>query len=104
MAKPMKQKAQKVRVVYTGRVQGVGFRMTVHEIAKNHPVLGSVCNVTNGTVELVAVGAGSELVDFLEAIDQRMSRYIENCSVDWLDGEEGEFDCFSIAPDKWGGT
>ena len=93
---------QKVRVIYTGRVQGVGFRMTVREIAKKHKVHGSVCNVANGSVELLAVGSGSSLMKFLEAIDQSMSRFIEGCTVDWLDGAEGEFEDFSIAPDKWG--
>jgi len=93
---------QKVRVIYTGRVQGVGFRMTVSELAQKHSVVGSVCNVADGTVELVAIGKSDSLMSFLEAIDRRMSRNIVNCIVDWMDGEEGEFTDFSITHDKWG--
>lgn len=94
---------QKVKVVYSGRVQGVGFRMTVRDLACQFPVAGTVCNTSAGTVELEAVGQSQALIAFLEAIDQRMSRNIENCQLDWLDGSLDEFEGFSIAPDKWGG-
>jgi len=93
---------QKVRVIYSGRVQGVGFRMTVYELAQEYSVFGSVCNVSDGTVELIAVGQSKALMDFLEAVDARMSRNIVNCIVDWLDAEPQEFIDFKIKPDQWG--
>lgn len=95
---------QKVKVIYSGRVQGVGFRMTVRDLAEPFPIVGSVCNVSDGTVELVAIGETQSLLAFLQAIDKRMSRYIENCLLDWQDASTNEFTEFSIGPDKWGGN
>ncbi|MFO0941856.1 MAG: acylphosphatase [Pirellulales bacterium] len=94
---------RKVKVIYSGRVQGVGFRMTTQQIAFRFEVSGTVCNVSDGTVELVAVGAQQELSQFLAAIDERFSRNIENALIDWSDGRLGEFIGFSVLPDKWGG-
>lgn len=93
---------RKVKAIYSGRVQGVGFRMTVRDVATQFPVQGRVCNVADGTVELIAVGSSEALSSFLAAIDGRMSRNIENCLLDWGDAQEGEFTDFAIGPDKWG--
>ncbi|MEM9184933.1 MAG: acylphosphatase [Planctomycetota bacterium] len=41
---------------YAGRVQGVGFRRAVAQMARTHNVRGYVKNLPNGTVELVASG------------------------------------------------
>jgi len=54
------------KVYYEGRVQGVGFRWTVHDIAKGYEVTGTVRNLTDGRVELVV--AGPETASFLKAI------------------------------------
>lgn len=41
-----------VHVIFSGRVQGVGFRATVQWIAAELGVKGTVCNLPNGTVEV----------------------------------------------------
>lgn len=94
---------RKVKVIYSGRVQGVGFRMTTRDIAMRFPVSGTVCNVSDGTVEMEAVGEEAILSQFLGAIDERFSRNIENALIDWSDGRLGEFVGFRVLPDKWGG-
>jgi acylphosphatase len=91
---------QKISVIYSGRVQGVGFRMTVRDLASKYPVTGSVCNVSDGSVLLEAIGRSTDLLAFLEDIDRSMSRNIENCLLNWLDGNEHEFTGFSIGPDR----
>lgn len=53
------------RVVFSGRVQGVGFRYTACGIARKHPVTGFVRNQPDGTVELVAQGSTTAINDFL---------------------------------------
>lgn len=56
-------------VHYEGRVQGVGFRYTVKNIARGFEVTGTVRNLPDGRVELVAVSADpAELGAFLEEI------------------------------------
>ncbi len=57
-----------VRVHYDGRVQGVGFRWTVKRLACEFDVAGTVRNLPDGRVELVARGETDELDAFLEAV------------------------------------
>lgn len=64
------------RVIYRGRVQGVGFRATVHSIASQHPVVGFVRNLRDGTVELVADGADEDVEAFLAAVAEHLDGYI----------------------------
>ena len=47
------------RVLYSGRVQGVGFRYTTQALAAGHPIAGYVRNLPTGEVELVAEGEES---------------------------------------------
>ncbi len=62
-ASPVRQ-----RVVFHGRVQGVGFRYTTASIAKRHPVVGYVKNLPDGAVELVAEAEPIVLEQFLADI------------------------------------
>lgn len=89
---------ERVQVTYTGRVQGVGFRATVADLAKQFPVSGCVRNHTDGSVRLLAEGEPAELVGFLEAIQKRLARYIVDCQDRWNPLESPEFSSFSIAP------
>lgn len=57
------------QVIYSGRVQGVGFRYTVKRIATGFEVRGWVRNLDDGRVELQASASESdELEDFLQAV------------------------------------
>ena len=56
------------RVLFQGRVQGVGFRYTTASIAWRHPVVGFVRNLPDGSVELVAEAEPFVLDQFLADI------------------------------------
>lgn len=58
------------RVIYEGRVQGVGFRYTVKDLARGFEVTGWVRNLPDGTVELQAMGEKDELAAFLREISE----------------------------------
>jgi acylphosphatase len=59
------------QVLYSGHVQGVGFRASVKNIARGYEVTGSVKNLHDGRVELRAQSVDEdELQDFLTAIDE----------------------------------
>lgn len=69
------------RVLYSGRVQGVGFRYSAQGLAASCPVAGYVRNLSTGQVELVAEGESEAVQDFLEAVSRRMANYITSTAV-----------------------
>jgi acylphosphatase len=64
-------------VHYTGQVQGVGFRATAEEIARNYRVTGWVKNLPDGRVQLLAEGPEEEVRRFLTAIQDQWRKNIE---------------------------
>lgn len=56
------------RVIFEGRVQGVGFRYSVKQIALGFDLVGTVKNLTDGTVELEVMGDGDEVSEFIDEI------------------------------------
>jgi acylphosphatase len=56
------------RVIFEGRVQGVGFRYTVKDLARGFDVCGWVKNLPDGTVELQVAGEPDEVESFLREI------------------------------------
>ena len=65
------------QVFYEGRVQGIGFRYTVRQIATGFDLTGSVRNLPDGRVELLASGESGEVDAFLQAIrDSSLGSFI----------------------------
>lgn len=60
------------RTIYSGRVQGVGFRYTAQRVAGGFPINGFVRNLPDGTVELVAEGTEKDVAGFLAVVAQQM--------------------------------
>jgi acylphosphatase len=83
------------RVRYQGRVQGVGFRATSRRVAEQFQVTGFVRNEPNGTVLLVAEGAGSEVDHFLAAIQTTLGRFVTGHDLR-DEPPTGEWDFFEI--------
>lgn len=64
-------------VLFEGRVQGIGFRYSVRQIATGFDLTGWVRNLPDGRVELLAAGAPAELDAFLQAIrDSHLAAFI----------------------------
>ena len=59
-------------VVFSGAVQGVGFRYTTCRLAGGYEVTGTVRNLPDGRVECVVEGSRGEIDAFLAAIRGRM--------------------------------
>jgi acylphosphatase len=60
----------RVRLLVSGRVQGVGFRWFVREAARQHRLAGWVRNRSDGSVELEASGEDGAFREFIETIRQ----------------------------------
>lgn len=70
------------QVFYEGRVQGVGFRYTVKQTAREYDVRGWVRNLTDGRVELQVVGEEEEVDGFLDGIaDSELTHFIKGSTV-----------------------
>lgn len=59
-------------IIFSGHVQGVGFRYTTLQIAKEFEVAGFVCNFPDGRVEVEVEGQSEEIKAFVGAIEERM--------------------------------
>ncbi|MCE0497953.1 MAG: acylphosphatase [Methylacidiphilales bacterium] len=89
---------QRVIVFYSGRVQGVGFRVTARRLACGYNVVGAVRNVSDGRVELIAEGTRSELEAFLTGIvESELSGFIAKKSETWQEAQ-GDLRGFVIVP------
>jgi acylphosphatase len=63
-------------VFFSGHVQGVGFRFSAMQAAKEFEVAGYVRNLTDGRVQLEAEGAEREVAAFIDAVQDRMHGHI----------------------------
>lgn len=87
--------SERREVLFSGRVQGVGFRYTTREVARRFAVTGFVTNLPDGRVRLVAEGKPAELDRFVQAVSEAMERYIGHVETERLP-VAGEFADFSI--------
>jgi len=86
----------RLTVVYGGRVQGIGFRHTVKQVAMGFELTGTVRNLPDGRVELVAEGRGEELEAFRTAIrNEGLAGFIQSEQVDY-GSAQNEFRGFDI--------
>ncbi len=73
-----------MQVLYSGQVQGVGFRYSVKSVANGFDVTGTVRNLPGGGVELIAEGVREELEAFRQAIrESGLDHFIRNEEVSW---------------------
>ena len=80
---------------FTGRVQGVGFRYTALQVAREFDISGFVANLPDGRVQLEAEGSPDQIEGFIAAVEERMHGHVKK--VDRLkDTREAQFTGFSI--------
>src|SRR5439155_25702408 len=89
-------KRKRLQIFYSGRVQGVGFRYTVKTVACGFDITGTVRNLPDGRVELIAEGDNTELEEFRKALqDSEVGGFIRNEEISWSDAG-GKFRGFEI--------
>jgi acylphosphatase len=83
-------------VFYSGSVQGVGFRYTAKTDATGYELTGTVKNLPDGRVELVAEGTRAELDAYRAALrDAGLAGFIRDEQVSWA-AAKNEFRGFEI--------
>lgn len=85
-----------MQIYYSGTVQGVGFRYSVKSVANGFEVTGTVRNLADGRVELLAEGTKDELEAFRQGIrDAGLDHFIHKEDITWNDAKN-EFRGFEI--------
>lgn len=87
---------KRAHVFYSGRVQGVGFRLTAEETAQQFGVVGWIKNLRDGRVELLGEAEEAVLQQFLAAIrNGPMKKFINDVEISWSQASDS-FDEFEI--------
>ncbi|MCX5681096.1 MAG: acylphosphatase [Candidatus Omnitrophica bacterium] len=82
-------------IIYSGIVQGVGFRFTAQRFAKELDVGGWARNLSDGRVEIIAEGSKEKVQEFIDRLDEHFGHYIESRQINFS-SSEGVLSDFSI--------
>lgn len=87
---------QRIRILISGDVQGVGFRAWTLRFAQGKSLTGWVKNREDGAVEVVAEGAKKDLEELIKACHRGPEvAWVEKVDVTWSKGT-GEFVGFEV--------
>ena len=87
--------AERRRVLYSGTVQGVGFRWRTEYTLRGLPITGYVKNLPDGRVELVLEGSPADNLEALRRVREALGRFIANEAGE-IASPTGEFRDFGI--------
>ena len=87
---------KRVHAIYSGIVQGVGFRFSARYLANKYKFNGWVKNTADGKVELDIEGDDDKVDKILKELRQELGRYISDVSYKELPFS-GKYDDFQIA-------
>lgn len=90
---------KKVRLIVSGRVQGVGFRYSTYAIALQiGDIYGRVWNNDDGTVEILAQSQdAAKMAKFIQEVRKRPSQWAKVTYVDVKMDNSEDFKDFRIA-------
>lgn len=78
---------KRLEAFFTGKVQGVGFRYTASQVITGFDLQGTIRNLTDGRVELILEGEESEILAYLEELDQtHLPDRIKERELVWSEG------------------
>ena len=69
------------RIIFIGRVQGIGFRFTTLNIANRCNLTGLVRNLPDGSVEMIAQGIAEDIDDCVRDIQESFTGCINQTKV-----------------------
>lgn len=86
---------KQIHVYYSGRVQGVGFRYTAQNLARELGIYGWVKNLDDGRVEICLEAEEEKLRQFLTRTSEYFKKYIRDTDIEYS-AATGEFKNFEI--------
>ena len=84
------EEERRYRIVFSGNVQGVGFRYEVWRMAEKLKVTGFAQNLTNGNVLVEAQGNKDKLIYLVEYMNKIPRIYIDKVEIDEIEMKEEE--------------
>jgi len=69
-------------VIFQGNVQGVGFRYTAQQIAREYDVTGLVRNLPDGTVEMLIQGPPQDIDNCIQEVQDFFTGYIRDTQIE----------------------
>jgi acylphosphatase len=80
-------------IIFSGRVQGVGFRFTAFDKANRHQLTGFVRNLRDGTVEMLIQGNSDDIDSCIKDIENAFNGYIRETRIEEVafNPKHGEF-------------
>ncbi len=70
------------RIIFTGRVQGVGFRFTARRAASRRQLTGFVRNLWDGTVEMLIQGRSEDIDDCIQDLKEYFAGYLKETRIE----------------------
>lgn len=68
-------------IIFSGTVQGVGFRFTALRTANRYKLTGFVRNLPDGSVEMIAQGETGDIGHCIKDIKQHFGSYISEAKI-----------------------
>ena len=69
-------------IIFTGRVQGIGFRFTALSAANHYKLTGFVRNIRNGDVEMLAQGPPDDIDKCVQEIKKTIGSYVAEVKIE----------------------
>ncbi len=69
-------------IIFSGSVQGIGFRFTAFNIANQYQLTGFVRNLPDGTVEMLAQGNPDDIANCIRDINESFPGYITETTIE----------------------
>ena len=82
-------------ILYSGMVQGVGFRYTTQRIAKSLGLQGWVKNLPDGGVEILAQGPKEAIENMIKELGSHFGSYIREKNISFSK-PQGQFKDFQV--------
>ena len=83
------------QILFSGRVQGVGFRQTTNRIASGLPVRGFVRNLPDRRVEVIVTGSAASIQRLIAGLQDYFGSGITDIDRQIIDAPE-EFQNFEV--------